>query len=74
VRTPEFVGLGLIVVGLFHVLPGLVVGEIPARWPVSPLRRDNKPQEFAITLGVFIAAIILGIGLVGASLLHRLVD
>ena len=72
-RTPEFIGLGLIVVGLFHVIPALVTGKIPARWPIAPLRKDNKPDQYKTTFAVFVTAIIGGAILVTASLLVRLV-
>lgn len=72
--TPEFVGIGLVAVGLFHIIPALVTGEIPARWPVAPLRKDNKPSEYNITFGVFAAAAIFGGILIAASLLVRLIE
>ena len=56
-----FVGLALIAVSAFHLIPAVRSGEIPSRWPVNPLTREAKPIQFRIAFGVFLAAGLAGL-------------
>lgn len=69
----ELLGVALIVVSLYHLIPAIGTGEIPARWPVAPLRKDNKPKEYQITFVVFSAALAAGAILLTLGLIERLV-
>ncbi|MEP9359311.1 hypothetical protein [Sphingomonas sp. KR3-1] len=72
--TTEFVGLALIGVAAFHLVPAIATGTIPSNWPVRPLTGEAKPTQYRITFGVFAVAGLLGIALLLASLAHRLLD
>lgn len=60
-REGVFIGLALVGVSAFHLIPAVLVGEIPARWPVKPLTRDGKPEQFWMTFSVFSAAGLVGL-------------
>lgn len=63
-----FLGLALIGVSAFHLVPALLTGRIPSKWPVYPLTREAKPVEYRITFGVFLIAGAVGLGLMLAGL------
>ena len=71
--TAEFVGVGLIVVSLLHLIPAIATGEIPARWPYAPLTKETQPEHYKVTFAVFSIAAFAGAILVTASLLVRLI-
>jgi hypothetical protein len=68
----EFAGLGLVSVAAYHLIPAVMTGAIPTRWPFAPLRRNTKPDEFRITFGAFWIAGVIGLGLLLAAMLKRL--
>ena len=55
-----FLGVALIGVSALHLIPAMLTGEIPANWPIKPLTRSGKPQQFWITFSLFAAAAIVG--------------
>ena len=67
---PEFgIGIALIAVAAYHLVPALMRGRMP-RTGARFFTRDERPTEFRITVGVFTAAAIIGLVLVVASLLR----
>lgn len=69
--TAEFVGLGLVGVAAYHLIPALMTNTIPTTRRGRPLRSADKSSEYRITLGVFLAAGLLGTGILIAALLKR---
>lgn len=68
----EFVGLGLMVVSAFHLIPAILTGTIPSRWPVRPLTRDGKPEQFKATFRVFLCTGFVGTMILAFALGARL--
>ena len=56
-----FMGVSFIAVSAFHLIPAILSGEIPARWPVKPLTRSGKPKQFWATISVFAATGFVGL-------------
>ena len=63
-----FVGLGLIAVAAYHLLPAVLTRTIPSNWPIKPLSRDAKPEQYRITFGVFAITGLVGLGILLAAL------
>ena len=57
-------------VAAFHLVPAVLTGEIPSKWPVYPLTREAKPEQYRITFGVFLAAGAVGVAVTIAALLR----
>jgi hypothetical protein len=70
--SAEFTGLALLGVSAFHLIPAVLTGKIPSKWPVYPLTREAKPTEFRITFGVFLAAGMVGVAILLAALARRI--
>ena len=64
------VGLALILVAAFHLIPAALTGSIPTTTS-RRIRRDERPAEFRTTCFVFSTAAIVGLGLVIAALLRK---
>ena len=65
---PEFgIGVALIAVAAYHLVPALMRGRIP-RTGGRFFTRDERPTEFRITVWVFTGAAIIGLVLVVVSL------
>ena len=62
------IGVALIVVAAFHLLPAFTTGEIPTTTS-RRIRRDERPSEFWGTCIVMGAAAALGTGLLLGELL-----
>ena len=62
-------GVALLVVSGIHLVPALLWGWIPANWPVHPLTRAGKPEQFWATFTVFAIAALVGAALLVAGLL-----
>jgi hypothetical protein len=71
VTRTEFVGLALVAVAAYHLIPAFTTGTIPTRRKGRPLRQAAKPEEYRITFGVFMAAAVVGLGILLAALLKR---
>lgn len=67
--NPHFgVGLALILVAAFHLVPAFTKGQIPKTMG-KPLSKAEHPTEFLITTCVFSAAALAGAMLIIADLL-----
>ena len=62
------VGLALIAVAAFHLIPAALTGEIPT---TTSRRIRRHETEFWIACVVFSVAAVIGLGLVVAALLTR---
>jgi len=69
----DILGIALIVVSLYHLVPAITTGEIPARWPFAPLTKETRPQHYKITFAVFSIAAVAGVILLILGLIVRLV-
>ena len=69
-----FVGLGLTGVGGYAFLLGYIVGEIPAKWPFQPISRHDQPDRFAFWLDVSGGVLALGIILLIATGITKLLE
>lgn len=65
--APLGVGLALIAVAAFHLIPAALTGEIPT---TTSRRIRRHETEFWITCGVFSVAAAIGLGLVVTAMLR----
>ena len=69
----DLLGIALIVVSLFHLIPAITTGEIPARWPFARLTKETQPRHYKITVAVLSIAAVAGAILLILGLIVRLV-
>ena len=64
------IGLSLIAVAAFHLIPAYFTGEIPSRWPFYPLTRTSRPIRYRITIGTFVIGAVAGVCILVAHAAH----
>lgn len=58
-----FLGAMLIGFSAIHVIPAVLTGKMPQKWPTKPITREDNPIRFRFSLGIFAS-----IGLIGVAM------